>query len=496
MRWLLVLGLLVSSPSELAVVVAESQALEWEFERRGLAPPDFGRWIERARPEFRWDARHFRVMQGTLDRVTAGELEQVVFQVPIRHGKSEHNTIGYGAYRLALDPSYRWLVVSHKEGQALTFSRKMRRLALSAGVEMSRDRNAAGEWETAAGGGVTALGVGAGTASLNANGILIDDPIGKREDAESEATRNRIWDALTDDVFARASPGTIILVTMSRWHQKDPVGRILDGEAGPGWHLVDLPARSLGREELPDGTMREDLLGRRPGEALWPEFLGDKWLDAELARLGSYGFASLLQGRPSPRGGGMFKWDWWGLVDAVPATGPMVRYWDLAGTDATGKNDPDYTAGGLLCRMVDGRTAIVDVTRFRLSVAARDAKVLETARADLKAYGQRVTYWFETETGIAGAERTAHLVRQVQNLGLTVHTEHATGKKEIRAEPLASKAEAGNVVLCPGAWRDDFRLEASQFPTGAHDDQVDAAVGADAKLSAPQASVRFFSVGV
>jgi predicted phage terminase large subunit-like protein len=262
----------------------------------------------------------------------------------------------------------------------------------------------------------------------------------------------------------------------------DVVGRIRDGRAGR-WHFVDLPG--LAEDDDP--------LGRAPGEPLWDR-LGREFMDQKLAELGSYGFASLIQGRPSPRGGGMFRWDWWGLIVGVPAVGPMVRYWDLAGTDVTGSNDPDYTAGALACRMIDGRTALVDVDRFRLSVAARDARILQVARSDLETYGGRVTWWFEAEVGIAGTERTGSLMRRVQNIGLACYTERPTGKKEIRAEPLASKAEAGNVVLCPGAWRDDFRLEAAQFPTGSHDDQIDAAVGADAKLSVPAPSVRFSSV--
>jgi predicted phage terminase large subunit-like protein len=421
-------------------------------------------------------------MQQTLDAVTSGEVDRVVFQVPIRHGKSEHNTISYPVYRLEKDPSERVLVISHKDGQALKFSRQIRRLARARGVEMSSERDAAGEWETSAGGGVTALGLGAGTASLNAGLIVIDDPIGKRADAESEAMREAAWDALTNDVLARASPGTSAVLTMSRWHMDDVVGRILDGRAGC-WRIVDLPG--LAEDDDP--------LGRAPGEPLWDR-LGREFMDQKLAELGSYGFASLIQGRPSPRGGGMFRWDWWGLIVGVPAVGPMVRYWDLAGTDVTGSNDPDYTAGALACRMIDGRTAIVDVDRFRLSVAARDARILQVARSDMETYGGRVTWWFEAEVGIAGTERTGSLVRRVQNVGLACHTERPTGKKEIRAEPLASKAEAGNVVLCPGGWRDDFRLEAAQFPTGSHDDQVDAAVGADAKLSVPAPAVRFSTV--
>jgi predicted phage terminase large subunit-like protein len=357
---------------------------------------------------------------------------------------------------------------------AQKFSREIRRLARLRGVSLSRERDAVGEWETTSGGGVQAVGAGAGVASVNADLIIIDDPIGSRDDAESLAKRDQVWDWLTNDILARCEPQTAVIMTMSRWHQDDPAGRLLDQQRAR-WTVIDLPAEA---EE-------NDSLGREPGEPLWPELRPQQWLDEKREELGAYGFASLLQGRPRPREGGMFKWAWWKLLESVPASGRLVRYWDLAGTEPKGKgHDPDFSAGVLACRMPDSRTAIVDVQRFRKSVNARDVEVETVARDDLKNYrGRDLVWWIETEAGIAGEERTQELVRRLQALGLTVRTEHPTGKKVFRAEPVASAAEAGNVVLCPGAWRDPFRAEAADFPNGKHDDQIDAAAGAFAKLA-------------
>jgi predicted phage terminase large subunit-like protein len=463
-------------------VVVSGLALGSPAAPTGFRP--FGDWMAEARSEYEWTARHFVAMQQLLDRVTRGEVRRVYFQVAIRHGKTEHNTIGYAAYRLEQDPKTRILVCSYNDRRAQKFSREIRRLVRARGVLLSKERDAAGEWETAAGGGVQAVGAGAGVASVNADLILIDDPIGSRDDAESQAKRDQVWDWLTNDILARCEPKTAVAMTMSRWHQDDPAGRLLDQQSSR-WTVLDLPA------EAEEG----DALGREPGEPLWPEMRGDDWLDEKWEELGAYGFASLLQGRPRPRDGGMFKWAWWQLIDIVPAVGPMIRYWDLAGTEPKGgSHDPDYSAGTLACRMLDLRTAIVDVQRFRKSIAYRDAELERIARDDIARYGGRVRWWIETEAGIAGAERTAELVRRLQALGMAVYTEHPTGKKVFRAEPLASMAEAGNVVLCPGEWRDAFRAEAADFPNGKHDDQIDSAAGAVAKLSAPVASVSFSSV--
>lgn len=459
--------------------------LEAEYRRRQASPratatPDhYAEWIAAARPGFQWTARHFREMQDRLDAVTAGTLRRVFFQIPIRHGKTEHNTIGYGAYRLERQPSTRLLVGSYNQAQANKFSREIKRLAKARGVAISTTRDATEEWETAAGGGVRAVGAGAGVASVNADVILIDDPIGSRDDAESQAKRDQVWDWITNDLLARCEPHTAVLFTMSRWHTDDPAGRLRDGQAGT-WHVLDLPARAEAK----------DALGRAEGEPLWPELRNDAWLDEKRQELTEYGFASLLQGRPRPREGGMFKWTWWQQIDVVPAVGPMIRYWDLAGTEPKGRgHDPDYSAGALACRTPDQRTVLVDVARDRKSIAARDAWLEELARADRATYGGRVRWWIETEAGIAGKDRTVQLVRRLQAIGMPVSTEHPTGNKIHRAEPLASMAEAGNVLLGPGAWRDAFRAEAADFPNGTHDDQIDAAAGAVSKLAVRHADL-------
>jgi predicted phage terminase large subunit-like protein len=148
--------------------------------------------------------------------------------------------------------------------------------------------------------------------------------------------------------------------------------------------------------------------------------------------------------------------------------------------------------------MPDDQTAIVDVIRFQYSPARRDGRILEVAKADLAAYRGRVVWWFETESGIQGSERTAAIVRRVQALGLPVYAEHPTGSKLNRAEPLAAAAEAGNVLLCPGEWRDGFRARAADFTgaEGGEDDEIDAADGAFAKLSVPAATVTFSTMSL
>lgn len=444
--------------------------------KRPDVAPHFGEWLAGLGEPFRWDYPHFRAMQARLDAVLRGESLREYFQIPIRHGKSEHNTIRFAVYVLERDPTFRWIVGSYNQRQAEKFSRQIRRLARERGIALSDEKDGAGEWETAAGGGVRAVGAGAGVASVNADGIILDDPLGSREDAESPAHRDRVFDWITNDILARAEPRTFVLFTMSRWHSDDPAGRLL-AQQGQLWHVTDLPALAEAN----------DPLGRAPGEPLWPELRPLEWLQQKRIELLDYGFASLMQGRPRPREGGMFKWDWWKLLGAVPVAPRIVRYWDMAGTRPEGRgSDPDYTAGVAMGSFAQG-TAVFHVERFRVEVAARKARMLERALLDKQHYGGRVVWWLEAQAGIGGKEATDDLVRDLQKLGLAVYSERATGSKAERATPLASACLAENVYLCPDdpdqPWHDAFRLEAADFPHGTHDDQVDAAAGAFAKLS-------------
>ena len=472
-----------------AAEIQEGSRYLLEADRRGLEAPDFGRWMTYARhdlPKYRWDYPHMRFMQEHFDRVTTGDVKRLMLEVSGRHGKTEHIK-GYAAYLLERDPSTRILFGTYKQKQANTISRGVRRIVGERGVAINPRRDAVEEWETTSGGGFSAVGgQKTGVASVNADVILIDDPIGSRAEAESQAHRDAVWDWMTMDILARCEPHTRVVFSMPRWHVDDPAGRIHDQQS-KRWTIVHMP-----------GIAQEnDQLGRAEGELLWTEERGPEWHEAMLAELMSYGYASFIQCSPSPREGGMFKWDWWQTLDQVPAVGRMVRYWDLAGTDVKSRShDPDYSVGALLCRMQDKRTAIVDISRFRKSVHPRDVRVLEVCAEDLATYGSnRVKWWIETETGIAGQERTADLVRNIQALGMSVHTEHPTGSKVDRAEPLAGAAEAGNIVLCPGAWRDTFRAEMADFPNGRHDDQSDAAAGAFQKLAVRTATrIREFRI--
>lgn len=446
----------------LASAVTELEAVTWEMERRGLVEPDFAAWQKRARPEFSWDHPHFDFIHKKFDAVTAGDLRRLLLQVSVRHGKTECNS-GYATYRLELDPATRILLGTYSQKQARKLSRTIRRLAKRRGVEMASDADAVDEWETTAGGGLRAVGAGTGVASVNADLIIIDDPIGKREEAESEAHREAIWLWITTDILARVEPHTAVVFSMPRWHADDPAGR-MQSRQPDRWDVVDMPGVA---ED-------DDVLGRAPGELLWPEYRPQQWIDEMRVDLGSYGFASAVQCRPVPRAGGMFKWAWLKdrFVDAAPTeTVERIRYWDTAGTEGDG----DYTAGLRMSKTKDGLFYVEDVLRGQWAPGHRDRMIVQASVTDNKMPG-RYEVGLERESGVGGEERTRAIVSQLA--GLSVYTERPTGSKEARADPAASQMEVGNVRIVRGDWNTPFIEELLAFPSGVHDDQVDALSGA------------------
>ena len=87
----------------------------------------------------------------------------------------------------------------------------------------------------------------------------------------------------------------------------------------------------------------------------------------------------------------------------------------------------------------------------------------------------------EQEPGSGGKELFEATVRNLA--GYCVYANKVTGSKEVRAEPFAAQVQAGNVWLVAGPYVQDFLDEMEVFPSGLHDDQVDAAAMAFARLT-------------
>jgi predicted phage terminase large subunit-like protein len=189
------------------------------------------------------------------------------------------------------------------------------------------------------------------------------------------------------------------------------------------------------------------------------------------------GWAGQYQGSPVAPEGNRIKRDWLMVADAVPILTGLARYWDKAATEGAG----DYSVGVLMARGMDGIFYILDVVRGQWSAGTRELIIQQTAHSDRQRFGS-VHVWCEQEPGSSGLESAQATVRGLA--GFAGHKEKVTGSKEVRAEPFACQAEAGNVRLLRAPWNAAFIDELCSFPNGSYDDQVDASSGAFNKLAA------------
>lgn len=184
---------------------------------------------------------------------------------------------------------------------------------------------------------------------------------------------------------------------------------------------------------------------------------------------------------------GMFGRDWWQYVNDAPVGGPLVRFWDLASTEKTEKNEPDWTSGCLMT-LLNGVFYLLDIRRTRSTPQDVENLIKNTALEDSLLAQQSSSAYsvvMEMEGGSSGKGVVDHYAREVL-VGYDFRGIRNTGSKSVRATPMASACQAGNlrlVVKRTTPWLGDFLDEISVFPFGLHDDQVDSASGAFNYLS-------------
>jgi len=441
--------------------------------RRGQ-PLSFPAFVSRVNPRYAWYP-YLIALAAVLERVAAGELSRLMIFAPPRHGKSELVSRLFSAYYLYRYPA-RWVGLnSYAAELAYTLSRNARGNYTRAGRELSPAAWGVKQWETAAGGGMWAAGVGGPITGKGFHLGIIDDPVKNAKDAASETIRAAQWDWYQSTFYTRQEPGAAIVMIQTRWHEDDLSGRLLAHEAEEPecWHVAHLPAL---KEEPPSypPTVTLEPDARRDGEALAPRRYPADKLAAIMRSSGDYYWGALYQQRPRGRDGNLFKREWFPIVTAAPAAARYVRYWDKAGTTDGGA----YTAGVLLAEH-NGVFTIVDLIMGQWAADERESVIVQTAAADRAAYGY-VEIGHEQEPGSGGKESAEATTRRLA--GYVVYADRPTGDKALRAEPVAAQAAAGNVRMVAAPWNGRLLDILTAFPLGAVRDPVDALSGGFSRL--------------
>jgi len=393
--------------------------------------------------------------------------------VPFRHGKSDISSRYFPPYFLGHFPDMEIIQASYGATLSEGFSKdvkkciesdKYKRLfntAFDSSSNNTSERHVKGQT-----GKYFAVGADGGATGKGADLLIIDDFFKNRSEAESETTRSKRWESFTQDFLSRCAPVHIVLVLNTRWHVEDISGNILKrNDKSHKDYEEDFPLF----DNIHFKAIEDD------GTYLFPERFNKGWYRRQKASLGAYGFASLMQGEPTLRGGNMFKMDGIQFLDEMPSNLLWVRYWDLASTEKERvKDDPDWTAGALVAysETIDGKPQLFvkDMQACQAEAPERNALIQTTAERD----GLEVYQGVES---VAGFKDSYTTLKSILKGKAIVHKGQVKGDKIVRASMIEPLFDDCNVYFLKGSWSDNTLKELRTFPACVHDDRTDAITG-------------------
>lgn len=425
------------------------------------------------------DAPHHRLIARHLEAVERGEITRLMITMPPRHGKSMLASEFFPAWYMGRNPDHYVVTATYAQELADDFGRKVKNQIedpafqlVFPGVGLADDSKSAKrfhiegtsggyEHSTTQRGAFYAVGVGGPLTGRGAHLLLIDDPVKNREEAESEVMRKKAKDWYTSTAYTRLMPGGRIVVIQTRWHEDDLAGWLQAEHLHEGWTILNLPA-------IADN---DDELGRKPGDALWPEMYDVEALariKQALSAVSARDWTSLYQQRPSPETGDYFKREWVRTVETLPPRNTLSIY---GGSDyAVTADGGDYTVHVVIGICPEGRMYLLDLWRQQAS-----SDVWVDAFCDLvRKWGP--IGWAE-ETGQIKSGVGPFLVkRMIESRSYVAREQFATrGDKAVRAQSIRGRmALQGIYVQRDAPFLTDLVSEMMSFPVGVHDDQVDA----------------------
>ena len=418
---------------------------------------------------------HIALMSSALAECATHGGRRLIVTMPPRSGKSELCSLWTPAWYLAVYPERKVILCSYEADFAAWWGRRVRNLlgeyAAYLGVQISDDSAAAHRWETTVGGGMVTAGVGGPVTGRGGDYVVVDDPIKNAQEADSVVIRDNIWDWWRTTLYTRLEPGASIVLVMTRWHEDDLTGRVLNEAANGGeqWHRIDFPAVAEA----------DDVLGRKPGEALWPERFDVAALERIRRTVGSRGWSALYQQRPSPAGGDVFRRAWFryyrrgegGMyrIGAHEPSGSGARdvldrqcvdrflTCDLALSE---KQSADWTVLAAWVVTAGGELVLVDLERVQESSVAVQKRIEAMA-------ARNRAVWI----GVEYAHYGMAVVQAFRARGVPVRALRPDRDKVSRARVAAVAMENGRVVFPQEAqWLDGLETELLSFPNAAHDD--------------------------
>lgn len=415
---------------------------------------------------------HLHRLVDELCKVSVTPNDRLMVCMPPRHGKSETTSYYFPAWYLGLNPDSRVIIAAYNDDFAAQWGTKVRGLVERYGgpyfgIGVSKVSRAGHAW-TIEGhtGGIQTAGCGGSITGKGADLILIDDPIKDAEAAASPLMREKAWEWYKQVVYTRLEPGGRIILIQTRWHHDDLAGRLLAEmkDGGEQWRTLFFPAIA----EENDG------MGRKPGQALWPERYDEDSLARIRKTVGEQAFLSLYQQRPTAAEGNLFKSSYFrrfeyhedlGIVNTEFGTYSVrdLIWFGTADLAVSLTQGADYTAIGAWALAPRGELLLFDMVRERIE----GPDIVRRMRS-------MASRWNLDWMGIETVAFQVSIVQQARRDGLACRNLIPRGDKLSRAMAASVRFEPGLVAWRKGeSWISVLEDELLTFPNAAHDDMVD-----------------------
>lgn len=250
--------------------------------------------------------------------------------VPPGHGKSTF-LVHFTAWAFAHYADCQFLYISYSSELATEHTYTVKQIMQMPhyrelfGVEIKTDSSAKDNFKTTQGGAVKAFGSAGSITGQDAglphlerfSGAVIMDDMHKPDEVHSETKRENVKKNYKQTIFERPRGMNVPMIFIGqRLHQDDLPANLIGGMDGLQWDSVILK-----------GLDEKD-------NALYPEYRSRERLITMREKM-PIEFAAQQQQSPLPAGGGIFKRDWFVLLDKEPEIVATFITIDAAETDKT-----------------------------------------------------------------------------------------------------------------------------------------------------------------
>ena len=435
-----------------------------KLETRELARDKFMAYAKHVYEGF-IEGRHHRLIAEKLEAIASGKLKRLIVNMPPRHSKSEMASYLMPSWFLGRNPKLKIIQATMNTELAVRFGRKVRDLIadpiysdIFPDTDLKQDSQAAGRWETSAGGEYFAAGVGAAMTGRGADLLIIDDPHSE-QDALSSTAYDNTYEWYTSGPRQRLQPGGTIIIVQTRWSKKDLTGRLIAEQAKDAmsdqWDIIEFPAI------LPNDNL------------LWPEFWNKEELLKVKASLSIGKWNAQWQQNPTSEEVAVVKREWWKLWERedTPRLDYIIQSYDTAYSKKESADYSAITTWGVFEPKEDGEQHIIllDATKGRWNFP------------ELKDIAVEQNEYWEPDMMLIEAKGSGQpLADEMRLINLPVTT-FSPGRRKggnldkiTRMHMVSPIFESGKVWYPNSKFADEVIEEVASFPNGDHDDYCDS----------------------